>query len=174
MIASEKKALCLLKDMGASEHLLNHVRLVGEAAQMLLHQCEKLNVPIDSEFVKMAVVIHDAGKIVHPHEMSAPGSNHEPAGEKMLLKKGISPTLARCCLSHARWQDMECSLEELILAVADTLWKGKRIDSLELRVIDHIAGSLKKDRWDVFPALDSLFEAIANDGDNRLSRSKGG
>jgi len=174
LLKSEAEAIELLIKMGASEHLINHVRLVGEAAEILLQTCEAMNVPIDSAFVKVAVAVHDIGKIVHFHEMSAPGSQHEPRGEKILLAQGVSPKIARCCLSHARWHKMECSLEELIVALADTLWKGKRIDALELEVIDNIARILRKDRWDVFPELDSQFEAIANEGGNRLSRSHSG
>ncbi|VFQ45972.1 hd domain [Desulfoluna butyratoxydans] len=174
MLHSQTDAFELLKTMGAPGHLITHAKLVGEAANALLTTFEKLNVPVDSEFVQTAVVIHDIGKIVHPQEMSTPGSNHEPQGEKMLLDQGVSPKLARCCLSHGRWHKMECSLEELTLALADTLWKGKRIDALELKVIDLIAGHLHKDRWDVFPQLDSLFERIANEGDSRLRRSIGG
>ncbi len=68
---------------------------------------------------------------------------------------------------------MECTLEELIIALSDNLWKGKRIESLELQVIDHIAKIMSKDRWDIFSDLDSQFEAIANEGDDRLSRSNG-
>jgi len=159
--------------MGASGHLIKHVSLVGEVADILLKKCEEMHVPIDSEFVKIGVVIHDVGKVIHLHEMSTSGSDHEPTGEKLLLKKGISKRIARCCLSHSRWQEMECTLEELIIALSDNLWKGKRIESLELQVIDHIAKIMSKDRWDIFSDLDSQFEAIANEGDDRLSRSNG-
>ncbi len=171
LIKSKSEAFDLLREMGASGHLIKHIDLVGEAAEILLRKCEEMHVPIDSEFVKVGVVIHDIGKTIHSHEMSISGSLHETEGEKILLEKGVSNKIARCCLSHSQWYEMECSLEELIIALSDNLWKGKRIESLELQVIDNIALALSKDRWDVFSELDSQFELIANDGDNRLSRS---
>lgn len=66
---------------------------------------------------------------------------------------------------------MSVSFEELLVALADTLWKGSRDADLELRIIDGVAARLQTDRWDLFQTLDSLFEEIAADGDERLSRS---
>ena len=64
----------------------------------------------------------------------------------MLVERGVSARISRCCLSHARWDRMECSTEELLIALADNIWKGKRVEVLELLVIDRIAGQLGKDR----------------------------
>lgn len=64
----------------------------------------------------------------------------------MLLEAGVQPEIARCCLSHARYESMEVCLEELLVALSDKLWKGKRVASLELRVIDEIATALGKTR----------------------------
>ncbi|MFK8012689.1 MAG: HD domain-containing protein [Marinicellaceae bacterium] len=171
VLKSKQDAFNLLEQLGAPEHLITHVTLVGEAADLILEVCDTLNLTIDSEFVRMGVVLHDTGKIVHSHEMSGPGSNHEPEGEAMLLEKGVSQKLARCCMSHARWKEMECSLEELLIALSDKLWKGKRVASLELIVIDLVAKNLNVERWDIFEMLDTAFEKIAANGDERLSRS---
>lgn len=69
---------------------------------------------------------------------------------------------------------MECSLEELLIALSDKLWKGKRVEALELEVIDRIAAQLQKNRWDIFQELDTHFERIVVDGDVRLERSVSG
>jgi hypothetical protein len=98
-------------------------------------------------------------------------SEHEEAGEKLLLGAGVRPAIARCCISHSRYDVMELSLEELLVALSDKLWKGKRISSLELRVVDRVAEILHKDRWDVSSELDDCFERIAAQGDLRLARS---
>lgn len=171
VLNSRQDAFKLLEQLGAPAHLITHVTLVGEAPDLILEKCDILNLTIDSEFVRMGVVLHDTGKIIHSHEMSGPGSDHEPEGETMLLEKGISPKLARCCMSHAHWQEMECSLEEFLIALSDKLWKGKRIESLELIVIDLIAINLGVERWDIYEMLDTTFENIASNGDERLSRS---
>jgi len=89
----------------------------------------------------------------------------------MLVERGVSARISRCCLSHARWDRMECSTEELLIALADNIWKGKRVEVLELLVIDRIAGQLGKDRWDLFSELDFKFEEIALSGHEKLQRS---
>lgn len=171
LLKTRNQAYAFLESLGAPKHLLMHVTLVGEAADLILNKLEELGVRIDDEFVRIGVAIHDTGKIVHTHEMTAPGSEHEPEGQKILLENGISKKIARCCLSHARWQNMDCSIEELLVALSDKLWKGKRVESLELEVIDRIATLLGKERWDIFADLDSQFELIAADGNIRLDRS---
>jgi hypothetical protein len=170
---SRESAYSLLDELGAPNHLKLHVSLVGEAADLLIEKCNGLGVSFDSNFVQIGVAIHDIGKIIHTEEMTGPGSEHEPEGEKILLSKNIDPKIARCCLSHARWKVMSCSLEELLIALSDKLWKGKRVEELELKVIDKISESMGKDRWAVFEELDSHFEYIASSGHDRLQRSVG-
>lgn len=172
--ASVADARALLVELGAPQRLIRHGELVGEAAEMLVMRLRKLGVSIDEEVVRLGVVLHDAGKIVHPHEFERPGAEHEPAGETLLLGRGVSSEIARMCLSHARWDSMPVSLDELLVALADKLWKGARKPGLEERVIDEVASALGKERWDVFVELDSLFEEVAAQGSQRLERSMTG
>jgi len=151
---------------------MTHVRLVGEAADLLLAQLRRLGVSHDANFVRVAVVLHDAGKILHPDELHGGGVKHEAAGEKLLLAQGVNPALARCCLSHAQWTRMACSLEELLVALADTLWKGKRDAELEKRVMEAICERSQLEFWDIFVEVDHGFEVIAADGITRLLRSR--
>ncbi|WGL16025.1 HD domain-containing protein [Microbulbifer bruguierae] len=171
MLSSRKEAYEFLESLVAPEHLKTHVSLVGEAADMLIEALGALGVNIDPEFIRVGVVIHDVGKIIYTNELCGPGSEHEPEGERILLEKGASNKLARVCMSHARWNEMECSLEELLIALSDKLWKGKRVEKLELQVVDRIASNLRCDRWEVFPKLDMVFEEIASGGHERLQRS---
>jgi hypothetical protein len=67
---------------------------------------------------------------------------------------------------------MAVSLEELLVALADKLWKGVRNSALEERVIDEVANATGRSRWDLFVELDSLFEEVAADGSSRLERSR--
>jgi hypothetical protein len=66
---------------------------------------------------------------------------------------------------------MDCSLEELLVALADTLWKGKRDDILENRVMDERLKQATYRRWQLFIEMDSCFEFIAAGGTERLKRS---
>ena len=161
-----------LVKMGATQRLITHVRLVGEAAELLLAELQRLGVPHDADFVRVAVVLHDSGKILHPDELDGGSDKHEHAGEMLLRAQGVCPALARRCISHARWGQMPCSLEELVVALADTLWKGKRNAALEKRVIEVISESLRLSFWDLFIELDSSFESIAANGTTRLLRSQ--
>jgi predicted hydrolase (HD superfamily) len=165
------EAIQLLQALKAPERLVRHVSLVSEAGEMLLAYTKRQKISLDEDWVRCGILLHDAGKIVHQEELSQKGAQHEPAGEELLLKSKVPAHIAKCCLSHARWGSMECSLEELLVALADTLWKGVRKQELELRVIDAIAAAQQKQRWDVFLGLDSLFEEIAQGGDDRLRRS---
>lgn len=166
------QAEALLGDLGAPSRLLTHVWLVGEAAEAILAHLRTLGVAIDADFVRLGVALHDVGKILHPAELDGPGSQHEPAGERLLIQHDVDPKVARCCLSHARWSEMEVSLEELLVALADKLWKGVRQAELERRVIEGAAAQLGKDFWEVFVDLDTAFEEIAAEGPNRLERSR--
>ena len=130
-----------------------------------------LGVKLNLEFVRCGAFLHDVGKISSPSELEEPGRDHEAAGEALLQKQGIDPILARVCRSHADWQDPEITLEELLIALADKLWKGKRVADLELRVVDRVAASLSQGRFDIFAQLDTLFENISVNGHQNLERS---
>jgi HD superfamily phosphodiesterase len=81
---SRKEAFELIDELGAPEHLKTHVTLVGEAADLLIEAIGSLGIELDFEFVRTGVVIHDIGKTVHINEMTGPGSEHEPEGEKIV------------------------------------------------------------------------------------------
>lgn len=63
------------------------------------------------------------------------------------------------------------SLSELLVALADKLWKGKRHSEVEQRVVEAVAEHTGRDAWDLFVELDSLFERIAGTAEGRLRRS---
>ncbi|MDM5176392.1 hypothetical protein PO883_04195 [Massilia sp. DJPM01] len=171
MLIDRSDAYALLRALGANERLLRHVQLVGEAADELMNAYTGLQVRFDARLIELGVAVHDAGKITYPEELDGPGSRHEPEGQAMMLANGVQPAVARCCVSHAAWQHADNSFEELSVALADKLWKGKREEELELRVIDMIAAQRGVARWDVFTTLDSAFEDIAAGASARLRRS---
>lgn len=171
MALDRERALRLLMELGAPDRLVTHARLGGEAGDALVERLSAMGVVLESELIHAGIVLHDAGKVRHPNELDAPGERHEAEGERMLLERGVDPSLARVCRSHAQWRAMDCSLEELLVALADKLWKGVRSGALEERVIDAVALRLGRSRWEIFVALDDLFEKVASGGDERLGRS---
>lgn len=165
-----EEAFDVLKQIQAPPSLVRHAELVLEAGEALIDFLEELDFAFDRELIRAGVILHDAGKTLHPEELTGSGSEHEEAGERILLERGVDPAVARCCRSHAQWFEMDCTLEELVIALADKLWKGKRDSDLELTVIDRLAQLLGVERWDVFLHADSVFEVIAASGPERLLR----
>lgn len=164
-------ARALLQELGAPARLLRHAELVSEAGEALLTLFAAHGLTLDRAWVRAGAALHDAGKLEHRGELERPGALHEPAGELLLLAHGVAPHIARCCRSHAQWATLACSLEELVVALADKLWKGARVPALEQRVIEAAAAQAKRDLWALFVPLDAGFEAVAEGASLRLARS---
>ena len=170
-------ARALLVAIGAPSRLIRHGELVGEAAAEILSALFGVVPPgfdLDRTRVLLGAWLHDAGKSVHPSELAGPGHSHEAAGEGLLLERGVDPRVARMCRTHAQWKEMhneEVTLEDLLVALADSLWKGRRDATLEARVIDAVAARAGADRWSLFTPLDDTFERVAAGADARLARS---
>ena len=164
---------CFLRSQQAPERLLKHHQLVVEAAKEIIVGLKNNFPDLDCNYqqVLLGSAIHDAGKIIFTEEICAGGNNHELAGEKLLIELGIPANIARFCRTHACWNDSGNTLEDLLVALADTLWKGCRNEQLEQIAIAKISSSIQKDFWDIFILADSLFEEISDRGTDRLNRS---
>ena len=171
MIESKEDALAFLRSLNAPKRLVKHVELVGEAADLLIDKLNTFNIDFDESFVQAGVVIHDVGKIQFVEELSNKGSDHEAFGKQLLEDKGVSPRLAKVCVTHANWRNEGISFEELIIALSDKLWKGKRVEDLERLVIEGISRLSGKDFWLIYQDVDDAFESIASQGHERLERS---
>ena len=93
--------------------MILHALLVGEAGEQIIKTLANLNIDFDRNFVEVGIVLHDVGKINYPAEIDQKGCLHELEGQRILLKQGIDPKLARVCLSHGQWHNINHSLEEL-------------------------------------------------------------
>src|SRR5262249_49504795 len=148
--------------------------LVAEVAEQLLTGLRRLGVELNERQVLVGAVLHDCGKIVHPEELSHPGSRHEAAGRELLLRSGYPSEIADICSRHAQWRLPGCSLEDLVVVLADNLWKGKREDALEALVVERVCRALGREPWRVFCELDTCFETLSAAADERLRRSREG
>ena len=163
-------ALSLLRSLGASAWLVRHHELVVEAAGLICDAlAQDLGVRFERDTVLLGASVHDAGKIVHPEEMSGGGSQHEAAGQELLVRAGIPAEVARFCVTHASWETDR--IEDALVALADKLWKGKRDEALENHLAACIAAQTKQAAWEVYSRFDAICEAVAADGPARLSRS---
>jgi putative nucleotidyltransferase with HDIG domain len=168
---SVEDAQLLLSELRAPDRLRVHGELVLEAGEMLLVALSAICLDLDASLVRAGCLLHDVGKAAHPHELVGAGHDHEATGERALLAANVDPRVARMCRSHAQWRNMACSLEELAVAVSDTVWKGKRALALEGLFVDAIVETTGRDRWEVFVAVDDICERIAEGGAERLERS---
>jgi hypothetical protein len=164
-----REALNLLDTLGASAWLIRHHELVVEAGEELLRGVAGLT-PRERELVLLGCALHDAGKVLHPEEERAPGRLHEPAGRALLEQHGIPAELAAFCESHARWGEAS-SLPDLLVALADKLWKGKRVPELEELVVSRLAERSGRPFWELWTTLDELFESVAAGAEDKLMRS---
>ena len=165
------EAADLLLILDAPPRLAAHLRAVHDVAARLIawladnHQ----DLAFDSEAVLFGAATHDIGKIVHVEELSGPGSQHELAGRQLLLQAGIKPRLARFAATHAIWQGFDVELEDLLVSVADQVWKAKRVPDLEQRVVNRLTVASGQQPWQVFLDLDDQLEQLAADADHRIA-----
>ena len=163
-------ALELLARLDAPARLVAHLTLTHEVAGGLLEQLLRRwpTLPVDREAVLFGAATHDAGKARCVEELSAPGNRHEREGESLLLSLGVPPEWARFCRTHGAWNE-ESPLEDLLAALADTIWKGKRDASLEDAAFSRIATLAQEVRCKVYLALDDILTELAQDADARLA-----
>ncbi|MBV1848723.1 HD domain-containing protein [Catellatospora tritici] len=159
----------LLRTLDAPPRLAAHLRLVHDVAWRLTaeltRRCPAL--AYDRDAVLFGAATHDIGKTTHPDELAGPGHEHERAGARLLEAHGVLPGLARFAASHAHW-DQGSTTEDLLVSVADKVWKGKRVADLEQLLADRVTAA-GTDRWEAFLLVDALLERIAAGADERLA-----
>ena len=158
------QAAAILRETGAPPRLAAHLRAVHDVAAQLLDWLAVAapGLVMDRDAVLFGAATHDIGKVLHPDELSGPGSAHEAAGAVMLRGYG---ELARFAANHARWERPDATPEELLVTLADKVWKGKRVDGLERRVAALLGG----EPWQAYMALDDELTRIADGADARLA-----
>ncbi|WP_405868472.1 HD domain-containing protein [Streptomyces sp. NBC_00005] len=161
----------LLRDLDASPRLAAHLRAVHDVAHQLVDWMAREHpaVRLDRDAVLFGAATHDIGKTAHPTELSGPGSAHEAAGRALLLARGVDPESARFAETHAAWTRPDLGVEDLLVSVADKIWKGKRVQELEDLVVARLAAASGRPAWEEFLAFDDLLTAIGHDADRRLA-----
>lgn len=139
-----------------------HLRLVHGVAHRLTGWLEQ-EYPafvFDRDAVLFGAATHDLGKVLHPHELSGPGTEHETAGRRLLLAAGVPERLARFAGTHGGWGPGS-DVEDLLVSLADKIWKGKRVPDLEQLVTDRVTALAGTDPWQTLLALDEELERVA-------------
>lgn len=161
----------LLYEVGSPPQLAAHLRAVHDVAGQLVGWLAESHpsVVVDHEAVLFGAATHDIGKTAHVAELSGPGSAHEEAGRALLLGRGVSPELARFAATHASWTRPDVGLEDLLVSLADKIWKNKRVPDLEDLVVARLAEVTGRAAWEEFMALDEVLSRIGDEADERLA-----
>ena len=164
------RAAQLLRDLGAPPRLAAHLRTVHDVAYQLVDWIAQRypSLRFDRDAVLFGAATHDIGKTAHIAELSEPGSAHEEAGRELLLAQGVSPELARFAATHAAWTGPDIEIEDLLVSVADKIWKNKRVPDLEDLVVKRLAAASGRTAWEEFLAFDDLLASIGEDASQRL------
>lgn len=164
-------AIKWLIDHGAPPRLVLHGQIVGDVAEQLSQGFFDLGVQHDGPLAVSGAALHDAGKLVYPEELDGPGSQHELAGKLLLLSKDMPAEVAEMCVAHARWSH-ESTIEQLIVALADHLWRGRRTADLESLLIQKAAVQLRVQPWEVCLQIEPILDSIASDATGRLAAAR--
>jgi len=165
-----ERAAGLLADLDAPPRLVAHLRAVHDVAARLTGwiASRDLGLDLDPRSVRFGAATHDIGKVLHPAELSGPGSEHEHAGRELLLAHGVEPTLARYASAHATWTP-DTGIEELLVSLADKIWKNKRVPELEDLVVARLAAASGRPAWEEFLGLDEILTRIGDGAEERLA-----
>jgi hypothetical protein len=160
----------LCDELAAPPLLVRHLTLVHSAAIEVLDGIAASfpTLAVDRDAILFGAATHDLGKTLHTEELTGPGNRHEDDGPALLEKHGVSPNLARFARTHSRWGDCD-GLEDLIVALADNVWCGKRVQDLEAKVAASMAAMLEIEGWATWSRVNTLCNEIANRGDERLA-----
>jgi hypothetical protein len=165
-----ERATALLTVLDAPPRLAAHLRAVHDVACQIVDWIGRYPAPqVDREAVLFGAATHDMGKIRHLDELSGPGSRHEQAGYELLLEQGVEEPLARFARTHASWDAADIGIDDLLVSLADKIWKAKRVPDLEQLVVDRLAAATGQEPWEAFMALDDVLDRIAADAGQRLA-----
>nr|WP_203614176.1 HD domain-containing protein [Streptomyces sp. SID13726] len=160
-----------MTDLHAPPRLAAHLRLVHDVAYDLVDWLAQRHpaLQLDREAVLFGAATHDIGKTEHLTELSGPGNAHEEAGRRLLLAHGTAPHLARFAATHAAWALPDITVEDLLVSLADKIWKNKRVPDLEDLVVRRLAEASGRTVWEEFLELDDALTAVGEEAGERLA-----
>ncbi len=162
----------LLAQLDAPPRLAAHLVLVHDVAAVIARWFEERwpNLDVDWEAVTFGAASHDIGKAIEPSELVRSGKRHEQAGREFLESMRIPDRLARYAETHGYQPDHpDLGLEDLLVILADKVWKGSRLPELEERIAGGVATRVGLEVWDVYVPLLDLLDEVAASADQRLA-----
>ena len=159
----------LLGNLTVPTQLKVHLEIVQDTAKCLIQNLAKSfpGLVFDQEAILFGAATHDIGKLLHKDEIKVKGQKHLRDGPAMLELLGVPTRLSRFAGSHGSWQTAT-ELEDLLVALADQIWKGRRDQELAELGTDHLVLQTGKSRWQAFIELDDLLADTAAATNERL------
>ena len=154
------------------KRLLEHHRIVSEVASSLALSLNSIGLEIDTARAELMASVHDIGKSIATDELSGSGSSHEELGVGIAEDFGLPASISKICRTHSSTTTEGLDIEEIVVRLADKLWKGKRDSRFEQQAVTRFAENLGKDVWEVFMEADKIFEAVADSGHQRLETTR--
>lgn len=161
----------LLEHYVAPPRLVAHLTIVYTVAHNLIKEVDICwpQLEYDREGVLLGAATHDVGKVVYPNELTGPGTQHEEIGPQLLRERGFPEVHARFARTHAQWnRAASVQLEDVLVAFADTIWKGKRDTTLEQEITQQIAKRCQEEHWEVYMKLDTIAWKLAKDAHDHI------
>lgn len=161
----------ILENYNSPERLSRHLRIVSHTTSRLLAELSKewSQLKFDKGLVQFGAMTHDIGKVILQEEIYAPGKEHEQAGKDLLIQHGYSEEQSRFAYTHGNWKNETVRFEDLLVALADKIWKGKRVAELEEKVCALISNQLELDYWEVYQTLEPILDEIGLAAQERLN-----
>jgi putative nucleotidyltransferase with HDIG domain len=167
-----QETVTLLRQVAAPPRLVAHLILVHDVAATLIDRLLAAfpEISLRREEVLFGASIHDIGKATNRSELIRSGAEHERRGLELLRSMGVSAERARFAYTHGNWDtEPNVKLEDLVVALADKCWKGKRVDELESKIAALLSVASTKPEWQCFAELDKIIQELTNDADERLT-----
>ena len=164
-------AATILGRLDAPPRLVAHLALVHDTAVELTDGILAAfpRIEIDAVAIRFGAATHDIGKLAHRNELEGPGNQHERDGALILLDLGIPEPFTRFTRTHGAWSSKPLPLDDLLVALSDTVWKGQRLEDLESLVVAQLAEMTATEPWETFSRLDGILDQIASRGNERLA-----
>jgi putative nucleotidyltransferase with HDIG domain len=167
------EVVCICERLSAPPRLIAHLLLVHDAACTLIDRIavEFPEAHFNPDLVRFGAAVHDIGKTLHPDELTESGKhNHQRAGFELLQSLGITKERARFAWTHSNWTDsQQITLEDLLVALADKSWKGKRIGALESLTADLLSSATARPKRDCYAKLDEIIRSLSQHADKKLA-----
>lgn len=165
----EAQRLC--SQLQAPERLRRHLTLVHDVAARLLDRLAVAfpSVIFERKSILLGAATHDLGKTIHLDELTGNGCLHQLDGPALLNRHGLPESIARFARTHGTWDRETIGLDDLLIALADNIWKGHRNGPLETMVIQDISSSVKQEAWAVYDMLDAIIRRLTMHADSRLA-----